>query len=212
MIQIDDAGSGSLVGGTCIGVNRIETGEYSYGIIPLEYYRPESFKAKAYQDCAIHIVQDTFNRLNIGKREPIQVCRGYMFDKLKKWLKTNNYPWQSTKIEDPLQTIVEKTFEDYIISLGLPSRFIRYTKYPFHFHRLLKWVYADYDNRKHLCKTGWDSWQKYKDIDREVYYSSMNKPNFYCMKCGEKIAEGSRIKVIRYFTNRINKVCLHDYC
>ena len=36
MIQIDDAGSGSFVGGTCIGFYRPETNEYFFEIIPVE--------------------------------------------------------------------------------------------------------------------------------------------------------------------------------
>ncbi|MBA1337096.1 MAG: hypothetical protein HPY66_3532 [Firmicutes bacterium] len=212
MIQIDDAGSGSLLGGTCIGVMRVETGEYCYDIVPLEFYRPQDFKDKKYQDFVIDIVAGAINSINIDKGEPIHVCRGYMFDKLKRWLKANGFNASSTKIEDPLQTIVEKTFEDYTISLGLPPRYIRYTKYPFHFHRLLRWVYADYENRKDLCKTGWSSWQKYGMLPLKISYGSVEKPNYYCLKCGSRIQPGSGAKIIKYITNRVNKVYLHESC
>ena len=37
MIQIDDSGSGSLIGGTCIGAIRVETGDYAYDFIPTQY-------------------------------------------------------------------------------------------------------------------------------------------------------------------------------
>ena len=56
IIQIDDSGSGSLLGGTCIGAIRIETSEYVYDFIPLEYYSPENFKAKKYLEKACQIV------------------------------------------------------------------------------------------------------------------------------------------------------------
>lgn len=46
MIQIDDAGSGSLIGGTGIGVMRAETREYYFDIIPLPYYQPPLFPEK----------------------------------------------------------------------------------------------------------------------------------------------------------------------
>lgn len=46
MIQIDDAGSGSLVGGTCIGAVRKETGEFHFDFIPIEYYKKPYFQAK----------------------------------------------------------------------------------------------------------------------------------------------------------------------
>ena len=50
MIQIDDAGSGSLIGGTCIGAMRKETKEYYYDFIPIELYRTPSFHRKDYLD------------------------------------------------------------------------------------------------------------------------------------------------------------------
>jgi hypothetical protein len=212
MIQIDDAGSGSLLGGTCIGIMRVETEEYHFDIVPLEFYNPDNFKNKKYQDCVIDIVKVAFEKVQVDKDEPIQVCRGYMFDKLKKWFKSKDYNWESTKIEDPLQTIVEKTFERYTVSLGLPLQYIRYTKHPFHFHRILKWVYADYENRKNLCKTGWSSWQKYGNLTREIQWGKVEKPNFYCLKCGNKIPTGSNVKIIKYISNKVNKIYLHEYC
>ena len=38
MIQIDDAGSGSLIGGTCIGLYWVERNMYKYDFIPLDCY------------------------------------------------------------------------------------------------------------------------------------------------------------------------------
>ncbi len=67
------------------------------------------------------------------------------------------YNYISCKIDEPLQSIIEKTFEDYCLTLGLYSDYLRFNKYPFHFHKILKWVYADYDKRKVYCKTGWKS-------------------------------------------------------
>ena len=46
MLQIDDSGSGSFVGGTCIGVYRPETNEYYFDIIPVELYNRENFGSK----------------------------------------------------------------------------------------------------------------------------------------------------------------------
>ncbi len=212
MIQIDDAGSGSLLGGTCIGVMRVDANEYHYGIIPLEQYKPESFKEKKYLGSVVDIVGTSFSRLNVEKNEKIHVCRGYMFDRLKKWLKEHSYNWESTVIQDPLQTIIEKTFEDYTVSLGLPLQYISYTKYPFHFHRLLKWVYADHEARKELCKQGWDSWQKYGSLERKIYAGKAKNSNLFCLKCGNRIIEGSTMKIVQYVTNRLNKVYLHEYC
>lgn len=212
MIQIDDAGSGSLVGGTCIGVLRKETGEYYYEIIPVNLFNETNFKNKTYIYYTTEVVKNAFKKLSVKKREKIFVCQGYMFEDTRNFLTQANYNFSNSKIEEPLQTLIEKTFENYAISLGLPRDFMTYTKYPFHFHRLLKWVYADYNNRIELCKTGWKSWHKYSNIDVEVYYDKLLKSNFICLRCGKKISDNSNVKVIKFFSNRCNYVYVHKHC
>ena len=212
MIQIDDAGSGSLVGGTCIGAIRVETGEYFYSIIPVELYNEENFKTKAYIRYTSGIVHEAIEKLRVSKEEPILICQGYMFEHARACLKEKGFNYKSSKIEDPLQSIIEKTFEDYTISLGLPKDFITYTKYPFHFHRLLRWVYADYANRIRVCKTGWKSWSKYSDLQVETYFDKVAKSNFICLKCGKKIRNNTTVKVIKFMSNRPNVVYLHKNC
>lgn len=212
MIQIDDAGSGSLVGGTCIGAIRVETGEFFYEVIPMKYYSKEHFRKKEYLDYVVEIVERLLKKLNHKKEELIEVCRGYMFDKLRKWFDKGNYTYESVKIAEPLQSVIERTFEDYTISLGLPEEYIRYTKYPFHFHTLLKWVYADYDNRVKLCKTGWKSWMKYGHLKTTVSKDYVTKSKYVCMKCGESIKDNSQVRKIQYNSNRLSTIFLHLSC
>ena len=142
MIQIDDAGSGSLVGGTCIGILRKETGEYYYEILPVQLFNETNFKNKSYIYYTTNAVKNAFEKLSVKKGERIYVCQGYMFEDTRRFLVRSGYTFTNSKIEEPLQSLIEKTFENYTISLGLPRGFIAYTKYPFHFHRLLKWVYV----------------------------------------------------------------------
>lgn len=212
MVEIDDAGSGSLIGGTCIGFFRRETKEYFYDFIPIHLYRPQPFKQKKYIHYVVDIAKKNFNLLDTRKDEPIRVCRGYIFDSLRKWLEKENYMWENTKITGDLQQLVEKTFEEHIISLGLPYDYIRYTKYPFHFHRLLKWVYADYDRRKKMCKTGWKSWQKYGSLKIDYSYGYLKNSSKICLKCGKSIQKGSCIKILRFTSNRPHILYLHDTC
>lgn len=212
MIQIDDAGSGSILGGTCIGINRLTPYEYYYEIIPINLYNEENFRSKEYLDYVVLIVKRIFNILHVSKNEKIHVCRGYMFDRLRKWLKEQNYNYESTIITDPLQSKIENTFEQYSISLGLPTEFIKYTKYPFHFHSLLKWIYADYENRYKLCKTGWKSWKKYNDLDIEISYGLVSNSNYVCLKCGESLNENTMGKRLSYVSNRPTTIFLHSNC
>lgn len=212
MIQIDDAGSGSLVGGTCIGALRKDTGEYYYEIIPVNFFNEANFKNKMYIYYTTEIVKNALRELSVKKDEEIHICQGYIFEDARKFLAQANYNFSKSKIGEPLQSLIEKTFENYTISLGLPREFIAYTKYPFHFHKLLKWVYADYNNRVSLCKTGWKSWHKYSNIDVQVYCDKLLKSSFICLKCGKKIPDNSSVKVIKFYSNRFNYVYVHKHC
>lgn len=212
MIQIDDAGSGSLIGGTYIGIIRKETGEFYSDIIPIKLYNEKYFKKKLYLEYTSKIVKDAFKFLNIGKDELISICQGYMFDDVRARLSKGNYLFINNKIGEPLQSTIEKSFENYIISLGLPREFIKFTKYPFHFHRLLRWVYADYNDRVSLCKTGWKSWQKYGHLIIDTNFDVLYNNNYYCLKCGKQISKFSPVKVIRYVSNMPNTIYLHRFC
>lgn len=212
LIQIDDAGSGSLIGGTLIGLIRVETLESYFMIIPLEFYNEKNFKQKNYLKYAQKIVIDGLNYLKLYKNEEINICQGYMFDNIRNYMNNNCISFKSTKIEDPLQSIIEKEFERYAISLGLPENFTKYTKYPLHFHRLLRWVYSDYENRISLCKTGWKSFNKYGKLDLQIYNDKIDFSNYYCLKCGKKIRKNSRVKIIKYYSNMPNTIYIHEDC
>lgn len=212
MVQIDDAGSGSFVGGTCIGVYRPENNEYYFDIIPVELYNKKNFKKKLYLDSVVDIVQYAFNAMNVLPGETIEVCRGYMFEKLKIWLDDNGHTWYRTQITGRAQEVIEQNFELYTIKHGLPEQYIKYTKYPFHFHKLLRWVFADYKNRIDLCKVGWNCWQNIQDIKPVKYTTYIQKPNLFCLKCGRNIKCGSKVRVIKYFSNKENYVYIHYRC
>jgi hypothetical protein len=212
MLQIDDAGSGSFVGGTCIGIYRPETNEYNFDIIPVDLYSKDNFKKKLYLDEVVRIISNNIDSFGVSKNETIEICRGYMFEKLKKWLADKGYTWYCTQITGRLQEIVEKNFELYTESLGLPRQYIKYTKYPFHFHKLLRWVFADYENRIDLCKVGWKSWQNLEGIKPEVTHGIMRQQYLSCLKCGKSLKQGSKIKILKYISNRENYVYMHINC
>ena len=212
MIQIDDAGSGSFVGGTCIGIYRPETNEYSFEIIPVELYNKDNFNHKYYLDEVVNITSDAFKDLNVSKNETIEICRGYMFEKLRKWLDDKGYCWYRTQISGRLQEIVEKNYMLYTVNLGVPEPYIKYTKYPFHFHKLLRWVFSDFDSRITCCKTGWKSWSKYENLKPELFEGVMEHSHIFCLRCGKHIRKNSKIKVLRFYSNQEHFIYLHKGC
>jgi len=211
MIQIDDSGSGSLIGGTGIGILNTDTNEYYFDIIPLKYYQTELYQKKLYQDYVIEIVKKGFSKLNVTKKDTIQVCQSYVFDKLRHWLTDNEYNWSNAKIEGPLQYKVEESFTHYVINLGLPRDFVKHARFAFGFHRLLKWVFADKEKRKNLCKTQWKSWQKWGNKERSIYKNILTYPD-YCLKCGKKIKPPQKVITIEYTTIKPATINLHPQC
>ncbi|HBX48963.1 MAG TPA: hypothetical protein DEF85_08755, partial [Clostridiaceae bacterium] len=107
MIQIDDAGSGSLVGGTLIGLLRVETFEFYYDIIPIEYFTTPFFENKLYLNYCTIIINEGLKYLKPDKNEKIEICQGYIFEKARAYLKQNSYNFYPTKIEEPLQSKIE---------------------------------------------------------------------------------------------------------
>lgn len=212
LVQIDDSGSGSLLGGTCIGAVRMETGEYVYDFIPVEYYHSELFSGKEYLRKSNQIVFSLLDRLDRQPDELILICRGYMFELTRKMFDRKKIPYVSTKIENPLQDLIEETFKSYALSLGLPPQYVKYTKYPLHFHRILRWVYADYDKRAPLCKTGWKSWSKYASLNIKENDDIILSNNYVCLKCGMNIRKGTKVKRLEYVSNCPNTIYLHRHC
>lgn len=212
MIQIDDAGSGSLVGGTAIGFLKIESNQYLWDVIPIKYFKSPYFENKRYEDYTLSLIKKYLKQLNVTKDEPIEICQGYIFDKSRRFLLENGYNIISTKITDPLQNLIEDSFIQYIMDLGVPYEYLKYTKYPFHFHKMLRWVLADKNRRIKLCKTAWNSWQKYQNIELKTYTDFIITGNFTCLKCGKRIITPSKIKVIEFYTNKKQFIYLHDNC
>lgn len=212
MIQIDDAGSGSLIGGTLIGAIRTDDMNYYYDIIPLKYFKSPLFEEKDYIKYSTKIVCDALDYLKPGKDEPIEICRGYIFDHARPYLLNMGYNIIPASIENPLQDIVEGEYFNYIINMGIPEEYLKYTRYPFHFHRLLKWVLADYSHRSAICKTGWQSWKKYSKTHIISYTDYIYSGSYCCLKCGNSINVPSRIKVMEFETNKKYFIYMHESC
>jgi hypothetical protein len=170
------------------------------------------FQSKKYLTKCSQIVLSLLKQLDLQSGEEVEICQGYMFDHAREKLKKKGIVYRSAKIGEPLQSIIEETFQDYALSLGVPTQYVKYTKYPLHFHRILRWVYADYENRAHLCKTGWQSWKKYGGLDIDVRDDILYSGNYVCLKCGKGIKKGAKVKRLEYFSNCPNTIYLHSRC
>lgn len=161
MIQIDDSGSGSPVGSVGIGVYRVGTGEFHFGLIPVSFFQGAMAGHKAYLSQVVPIVQAAFALLGVSEAEEIQVCRGNVFSELKVWLTHGAYNWSEARIEGPCQDLVEESYSCHLVDLGVPRSVIDSAgDYRALNQQLERWVGQSFRDRAPICKQWGRGWQR----------------------------------------------------
>lgn len=160
VVQIDDAGIGSPVGGAAIGALDVGTGAYLHELISAEYFQDGRYAARDYQSRTVEIVGELFGSLGVTKETyRVEICSGHIFDRVRAWLDEEGYSWKSVKIEDPLQFLIENSFSDYLVGIGVPEKIRKVEVGRDQFMYLFNWVKEDPDARVGYCKTNGSKWK-----------------------------------------------------
>jgi len=158
LVQIDDSGIGSPVGGAAIGVLDVGTGAFKYKLVGVEYFQ-DGFKNE-YQDKVVQIIKELFVEMGISKEDyRVEICSGHIFDHVRPWMDEVGFEWKSTKILDPLQSLIENAFSDYLIGVGVPERIRTIEVGRDQFMYLFNWVKRDPEHRVKYCKTNGSKWK-----------------------------------------------------
>ena len=122
-IQIDDAGWGSLAGGVLIGACRKESPQtqHAFREIDVSAFQGIAFFHRVYLDCAKDAALALMVLLNVPLDESVEICTGYVLQAAREGLIEKGYQVTSTKIGDPLQTLVEREFLNRILALGVET-------------------------------------------------------------------------------------------
>lgn len=157
MIQVDDSGWGSLLGGVMIGMYNTDNKKFKAKLIPVSYFQGEAFKKKKYLDQAIKIVLMYWPEL--GDTEYFEICRGYALDGVYEFLATNLGDRKISRVEikDPLQSMLEERFAKSLERVGVPQR--TDGAHCLSFDNQLSWV-KENPKRVKYVKTGWKSWKE----------------------------------------------------
>ena len=169
LAQVDDSGIGSPVGGAAIGVFDVGTGAFRYKLVGVEYFQ-DGYKNE-YQDRVVGIVRELFSEMGITSDVyRIEICSGHIFDHVRPWMDEAGYEWKSVKIIDPLQSLIENAFSDFLVSLGVPERIRTIEVGRDQFMYLFNWVKQDPERRVKYCKTNGSKWKtkwSHKLYDRQ---------------------------------------------
>ncbi len=139
-------------------MRRVETGEQHVGEVPLKMFKGSRFKDKDYLDRALEIVQHGIEALNVGKDEPVHICRGYILSKAREVLEATEYNVVHTKIEGRTQELAESEFISSLVRFGVGDR--EEVARMRSFNAFLDWVHEDLEVREAFVKTGWKAWPR----------------------------------------------------
>lgn len=160
VVQIDDSGIGSPVGGAAIGVLDMSTGAFKYKLVGVEYFQDEFHRNGDYQGRVAEIVRELFDDIGINKEDyRAEICSGHIFEKVRLWFDEAGYEWKSVKIEDPLQFKIEDAFSDFLVGIGVPEQIRKIEVGRDQFMFLFNWVKESPDARVKYCKTNGNKWK-----------------------------------------------------
>lgn len=160
-IEIDDSGTGDLVGDAFIGFHVKETGKIIFRSIPVGLYNEENWKNKEPYKKAVEIIKEGLQELNFNKnKDTIHLCRGDCFRRVRTYFDKKNIDYIPSVIEGTLQDAVEGRLISHLRKLGVKSRGLTKKAGAKRYFILLNWLCRDFFNRERFVKTGFKSWRK----------------------------------------------------
>lgn len=160
VIQIDDAGTGDIVGPSVIGFYREETGEFLYREIALEHFCEPLWSQKSPQEETRRLVAEVLAEWQVTPDEIIKLCRGNIFDNVRKWLSEQGYTYEDAVIENPLQEAVEQKWVEILRDLGIDDPKLTTQSGKDRFFVLFRWVARNPEEREKYVKCGFPAWIK----------------------------------------------------
>jgi methionine synthase II (cobalamin-independent) len=167
IIQIDDAGWGFPLGGVLIGAVNTKTLKFAYDEIPVVFFKDENFKNKAYLEEAVAVTGHVLKQLGVFNMDKsnveIHLCPGFIHNRTYEYLTSLGFNVIRKEIGEPLQTLLEDRFRDYIRSLAgkdiyYDPKTMSEDQIRMEYRKVMKYIG---DNRLwYRAKTGWDSIQR----------------------------------------------------
>ena len=120
-IEIDDAGTGDLVGDAFIGFRDTETGKIIFQSVPVGFYNEDNKDDDRPRKHIVKIVIKALRELKHSKEDRILLCRGNCFDLVREYFNVNDIYYEPAIIEGELQDAVEGRFIQHLRKLGVNS-------------------------------------------------------------------------------------------
>ena len=159
-IEIDDAGTGDLVGDAFIGFLRRDTGKIIFRTLSVELFKKKKWKNKMPYKETVELVKSGLKELNFNKnKEKIYLCRGDIFNFVRGYFEEEGISYEPAIIEGKLQDAVEGRLIKHLrYDLGIKSRNLTKKSGAKRYFVLFDWVCRDFYKREKYVKSGFKRW------------------------------------------------------
>ena len=160
-IEIDDSGTGDLVGDAFIGFHVVERGKIIFRGIPVGFYNEENHKNRKSFEYILEMVKDGLSALKFNNEcDKVQICRGSCFDLVREWFDEVGIKHEPAIVEGKLQEAVEGRFVSHLQKLGVNSPKLTKEAGFQRYFVLFNWAMRDFPTRERFVKTGFPTWKK----------------------------------------------------
>ncbi|MFX1389086.1 MAG: hypothetical protein ACFE9Z_03370 [Promethearchaeota archaeon] len=159
-IEIDDAGTGDLVGDAFIGFRDTKNGKIIFQSVPVGLYNADNKDDNRPKKHILKVVIKALKKLNYHKGDRILLCRGNCFDLVREYFNENDIYYEPAIVEGELQDAVEGRYIQHLRKLGVSSKNLSRESGIQRYFISFDWVCRDFPNRERYVKTGFPSWNK----------------------------------------------------
>ena len=184
-IEIDDSGTGDLVGDAFIGLLRKETDEIVFKALSVDLFKGDNWKNKMPYIMAVELVKEGLKELSFNKEtEKIELCRGNIFDRVRDYFDEEEIKYEPAIIDGKLQDAVEGKLVEHLRELGVRSRKLTIKAGAKRYWVLFNWLSYDFYKREKYVKSGFKKWktvwreraiEKHKRINQERINQERNR-------------------------------------
>jgi len=184
-IEIDDSGTGDLVGNAFIGFYRKNTKQTIFKTLPVDLFKGENWKNKMPLKRTVDLVIEGLKELNFDKdKEKVLLCRGNIFDLVRNYFIDEGILYEDAIIEGKLQDAVELKYVNHLRNdLGVRSRNLTTKSGAKRYFVLFNWVSYNFYKREKYVKSGFKKWntvwreraiEKFEEIKRNRNQNNRN--------------------------------------
>jgi len=185
-VIIDDAGSGDLLFGVVIGAYRLETEEFTYGLVDVKFFQSELFRQREYLQEASRIASQLAAAMKINSDEEIHLCQGNIFDETAVEMRRvyGEDRVRRIRVTGKAQWLTEIAYLDEIRNLGYEPLAEREAKRAKSFFHMMRWLK---NNPAMLvyAKTGWPRLARYR-LFQAFHADKLHRAT--CSDCGKECA------------------------